>query len=222
MEAGDWLKRAAGREEIKEGDQDYLTSWFLGGLSLQRGRADGLADAVGHLLHVVAQVGRDLAHLQGVKGWGRGRHPVYQTVHRATAAAVGNDDASEGDGTDTDAVAPALQQLPVLLGQRAQPLLVWGGEEGRRLRNVCDGGGPVLALLRLRRSGAPPLQLCASDCRRAVVDTDAGPVRRGVAPLDRLQAHVCGSWAAAGAAGTVPGLASGCSFFCGLRKDREI
>lgn len=175
----------------------YLTPRLLGGFPLQGGRADCLADTVGHLLHVVTQVGGNLPDLQAVE-CRRGRPPI----DRAAAAAAAGD---AGDRT-SDAAASALQQLPVLLGQRAQPLLVRGRNGGWRVlllnlmasrrRHVCagathpQGGAPVLGPLWLSGLPAPPSVLRASHRRGAVVHPDAGAVWSSVAPLDRLQMQI--------------------------------
>lgn len=68
---------------------------------------------------------------------------------------------------------------------------IWSHRRTPDLNQLC-----VLVLL---------LLLDASHSRRAVVDTNAGAVWSGVAPLNRLQLQLRSHQAAAGAAGTVPG-----------------
>ena len=194
--------------------ESHLTSRFLAGFPLQRRGAYGLADTVGHLLHVITQIGWNLPNFQAMECW-RGRDPIDHTVTRAADAVV--DDAGDRPG---DTAAPALQQLPVLLGQRAQPLLVRGWKRRRMKAVVCwnlkgfpsrnalipatglKGRAPILRPLKLLVIS--PL-LYASHGRRAVVDPDAGAVWSSVAPLDELQIQLWSHQTAAGAAGTIPG-----------------
>ena len=103
----------------------YLTSCFLGGFPLQRRRTDRLADTVGHLLHVITQVGGNLADFEAMEAWRR-LHPVNQAARRAADAVAEN-----AGHRNCEAATSALQQLPVLFGQRAQPLLIRGRKGGR-------------------------------------------------------------------------------------------
>lgn len=173
-------------------EKHYLSPRFLAGLPLQRRGANGLTDAVGHFLHVITQVGRNLPDLQAVERR-RGRYPVHHSVSGAAAHAV-NYNAGHGTG---DAAAPALQQLPVLLRQRAQPLLVGRRQRGRRLLVLTFGGGQETGVVLQREAasldvmkiwgllGVSPV-LHASHGRGAVVDADAGAVGSRVAPPHRF------------------------------------